>query len=115
MQLGSCEVRAIQGHSSEALKKAGNLFENAQLVFCADNVSPERKAAFTGVPVAPIADVPEVAFHRTMKSHWKNIAKCGLIPGGGDSVNSGHAHAYLSEKRFGADRYRSGLRGKCPI
>ena len=86
-------VRAIQGHSSEALKKAGGFFANAQAVFCADSVSPE---------------VPEVAFHRTMKSHWKNIAKCGLIPGGGESVNPGRAHVYLSEKRFG-------LRGKCPI
>ena len=31
------------------------------------------------------------------------------------TVNSGRAHVYLSEKRFGADGYRSGLRGKCPI
>ena len=108
-------IKAIQGHSDAALRKAGGLFASAQIIFCADNVSPERKAAFAGVPVAAMDDVPEVAFHRTMKSHWKSIAKNGLIPGGGDTVNSGRAHVYLSDKRFGSDGYRSGLRGKCPI
>ena len=78
-------------------------------------MSPERKAAFAGVPVADMSDVPEMAYHRTMKSHWEGITKHGLIPGGGDEVNSGRAHVYLSEKRFGSDGYRSGLRGKCPI
>ena len=68
-------VRAIQGHSDAALRKAGGLFANAQTIFCADNVSPERKAAFAGVPVAAMTDIPEVAYHRTMKSHWKGIAK----------------------------------------
>ena len=83
--------------------------------FVPENVSPERKAAFAGVPVAAMDDVPEVAYHRTMKSHWKSIAKNGLLPGGGVTVNSGRAHVYLSDKRFGSDGYRSGLRGKCPI
>ena len=30
-------------------------------------------------------------------------------------MNSGRAHAYLSDKRHGEERYRSGLRGKCPL
>ena len=30
-------------------------------------------------------------------------------------MNSGRAHVYLSDKRYGADGYRSGLRGKCPV
>ena len=30
-------------------------------------------------------------------------------------MNSGRAHIYLSDKRYGADGYRSGLRGKCPV
>ena len=50
-----------------------------------------------------------------MKSNWKSIAKNGLLPGGGETVNSGRAHVYLSDKRYGADGYRSGLRGKCPV
>ena len=48
-------------------------------------------------------------------SNWKSIAKNGLIPGGGDSVNSGRAHIYMSEYEYGKDGYRSGLRGKCPV
>ena len=107
-------VRAIQGHSDAALRKAGGLYANAQTIFCADNVSPERKAAFAGVPVAAMTDIPEVAYHRTMKSHWKGIAKNGLLPGGGETVNSGRAHVYLSDKRFGSNGYRSGLRRKVP-
>ena len=47
--------------------------------------------------------------------NWKSIAKSGLIPGGGDSVNSGRAHVYMSEHRIGTDGYRSGLRAKCPV
>lgn len=108
-------IRAIQGHSDKALKRAGGLYASAQLVYCAEDVGPERKAAFTGVPICRMDQVPEVAYHRTMHSHWKSIVKSGLLPGGGDSVNSGRAHIYLSEARFGADGYRSGLRGKCPI
>ena len=50
-----------------------------------------------------------------MRSNWKSIAKTGLIPGGGDSVNSGRAHVYMSQHRIGTDGYRSGLRAKCPI
>ena len=38
-----------------------------------------------------------------------------VAAGGGDTVNSGRAHIYLSDKRYGADGYRSGLRGKCPV
>ena len=30
-------------------------------------------------------------------------------------MNSGRAHVYLSDKRYGADGYRSGLRGQCPV
>ena len=86
------KIRAIQGHSDEALKRAGGLFANPIQIYCADNVSPERKAAFAGVPICSMSEVPEVAFHRTMKSKWKSIAKSGLIPGGGDSGNSGRAH-----------------------
>ena len=56
-----------------------------------------------------------MAYHRTMRSHWKGIAKYGLLPGGGDTVNSGRAHVYLADKRYGEDGYRSGLRGKCPV
>ena len=37
------KIRAIQGHSAEALKGAGGLFANSTLIYCADNVSPERK------------------------------------------------------------------------
>ena len=59
--------------------------------------------------------VPNVAYHRTQRGHWKSIAKSGLIPGGGDSVNSGRAHIYMSEVRYGEEGYRSGLRGQCPI
>ena len=110
------KIRAIQGHSSEALKGAGGLFANSTLIYCAENVSPERKAAFAGVPICDMAEVPDVvAYHRTMKSNWKSIAKSGLIPGGGDSVNSGRAHVYMSQHRIGTDGYRSGLRAKCPI
>ena len=38
------------------------------MVYCSDNVSPERKAAFTGVPMCAMTEVPDVAFHRTMRS-----------------------------------------------
>ena len=62
-----------------------------------------------------MTEVPDVAYHRTMKSNWKSIAKNRLIPGGGDSVNSGRAHVYMSEHRIGTDGYRFGLRAKCPI
>ena len=109
------KIRAIQGHSAESLKRAGGLFANSGQIYCADNVSPERKAAFAGVPICNMTEVPDVAVHRTMKSNWKSIAKSGLTPGGGDSVNSGRAHVYLSEARYRADGYRSGLRGQCPI
>ena len=107
------KIRAIQGHSKEALERAGGLYANSIQVYCAENVSPERKAAFAGVPICDMAEVPTVAY-RTMKSNWKSIAKNGLLPGGGETVNSGRAHVYLSDKRYGADGYRSGLRGKCP-
>ena len=109
------KIRAIQGHSEIALKNAGGLYANSTMVYCVDNVSHERKAAFTGVPICAMTEVPDIAYHRTMKSNWKSIAKNGLIPGGGDSVNSGRAHVYMSEHRIGTDGYRSGLRAKCPI
>ena len=109
------KIRAVQGHSEIALKNAGGLFANSTLIYCADNVSPERKAAFAGVPICAMTEVPDVAYHRTMKSNWKSIAKSGLIPGGGDSVNSGRANVYMSEHRIGTDGYRSGHRAKCPI
>ena len=109
------KIRAIQGHSAESLKRAEGLFANSVQIYCAANVSPERKAAFAGVPIYNMTEVLDVAFHRTMKSNWKSIAKSGRTPGGGDSVNSGRAHVYLSEARYGADGYRSGLRGQCPI
>ena len=83
-------IRAIQGHSQEALKKAGRLFANDQIAFCVDNVS-----AFAGV--GAIEDIPEVAYHRKKRPH----------PGGGDTVNFGRACMYLPENRFGADGYRS--------
>ena len=108
-------IRAIQGHSEIALKNAGGFYANSTLIYCAEDVGPERKAAFTGVPICPMAEVPDVAYHRTMKSNWKSIAKNGLIPGGGDSVNSGRAHVYMSQHRIGTDGYRSGLRAKCPV
>ena len=98
-----------------ALKNAGGLYANSTMVYCADNVSPERKAAFTGVPICAMTEVPDVAYHRTMRSNWKSIAKNGLIPGGGDSANSGRAHVYMSEHRIDTDGYRSGLRAKCPV
>ena len=56
-----------------------------------------------------------MVFHRTPKSSWKSIAKNGLIPGGGDTVNSGRAHVYMSEHDVGTGGYRSGLRAKHPI
>ena len=109
------KIRAIQGHSEAALKTAGGLYANSTMVYCADNVSPERKAAFTGVPIRAMTEVPKVAYHRTMRSNWKSIAKNGLIPGGGDTVNSGRAHVYMSQHRIGTDGFRSGLRAKCPV
>ena len=109
------KIRAIQGHSEIALKNAGGLYANSTMVYCADNVSPERKAAFTGVPICAMTEVPDVAYHRTMRSNWKSIAKNGLIPGGGESVNSGRAHVYMSQHRIDTDGYRSGLRAKCPV
>ena len=109
------KIRAIQGHSEAALKSAGGLYASSTMVYCAENVSPERKAAFTGVPICAMTEVPDVVFHRTMKSSWKSIAKNGLIPGGGDSVNSGRAHVYMLQHRIGTDVYKSGLRAKCPI
>ena len=109
------KIRAIQGHSQAALKSAGGLYANSTMVYCSDQVAPERKAAFTGVPICAMTEVPDVAFHRTMRSSWKSIAQNGLIPGGGDSVNSGRAHSYMSEHRIGTDGYRSGLRAKCPV
>ena len=80
------KIRAIQGHSEIALKNAGGLYANSTMVYCADNVSPERKAAFTGVPISAITEVPDVAYHRMMRSNWKSIAKNGLIPGGASLV-----------------------------
>ena len=62
-----------------------------------------------------MSEVPAVAYHRTNRSNWKSIAKNGLIPGGGESVNSGRAHIYMSQYEYGKDGYRSGLRGKCPV
>ena len=109
------KIRAIQGHSNESLQNAGGLYATSTMVYCADDVSPERKAAFTGVPICAMTEVPNVVFHRTPKSCWKSIAKNGLIPGGGDTVNSGRAHIYMSEHDVGTDGYRSGLRAKHPI
>ena len=109
------KIRAIQGHSEAALKTAGGLYANSTMVYCSDHVSPERKAAFTGVPLCAMTEVPEVVFHRTMKSSWKSIAQNGLIPGGGATVNSGRAHIYMAEHCIGTQGYRSGLRAKCPI
>ena len=60
------KIRAIQGHSEIALKNAGGLYANSTMVYCADNVSPERKAAFTGVPICAMTEVPDVAYHRTI-------------------------------------------------
>ena len=115
MMFSPVKIRAIQGHSEAALKSAGGLYASSTMVYCAENVSPERKAAFTGVPICAMTEVPDVVFHRTMRSNWKSIAKNGLIPGGGDSVNSGRAHVYMSQHRIGTDGYKSGLRAKCPI
>ena len=50
-----------------------------------------------------------------MRSSWKSIAQNGLIPGGGDSVNSVRAHIYMAEHCIGTQGYRSGLRAKCPV
>ena len=80
------KIKAIQGHSDLALKGAGGLFATAAAVMCAPSVPPERQAAFTGVPVIPMSEVPAVAYHRTNRSNWKSMAKSGLIPGGGDAV-----------------------------
>ena len=104
------KIRAIQGHLKAALDKAGGFFANAVQVYCAPNVRCERKAAFAGVPICLMSEV-----YRTMWSHWKGIVKHGLLPGGGDTVNSGPADVYLSDKRLGADAYRFGRRGKCPV
>ena len=109
------KIKAIQGHSDIALRGAGGLFATAASVMCSPAVAPERQAAFAGVPVLPMSEVPAIAYHRTNRSNWKSIAKNGLIPGGGDSVNSGRAHIYMSEYEYGKDGYRSGLRGKCPV
>ena len=109
------KIRAIQGHSNESLQSAGGLYATSTMVCCAEDVSPERKAAFTGVPICAMTEVPNAVFHRTPKSCWKSIAKNGLIPGGGDTVNSGRAHIYMSEHDIGTDGYRSGLRAKHPI
>ena len=62
-----------------------------------------------------MSEGPKVAYHRAMRSNWKSIAKHGLLPSGGDTVNSGRAYVYLSEKKYGTDGYPSGLRGKCPV
>ena len=42
------KIRAIQGHSNESLQSAGGLYATSTMVYCAEDVSPERKAAFTG-------------------------------------------------------------------
>ena len=99
--------------SKDTLKGAGGLFATAASVMCSPSVPPERQAALK--PVLPMSEVPAVAYHRTNRSNWKSIAKNGLIPGGGDTVNSGRAHIYMSEYKYGDEGYRSGLRGKCPI
>jgi hypothetical protein len=71
------KIRAIQGHSAEALKGAGGLFANSTLIYCADNVSPERKAAFAGVPICDMTEVPshdeeQLEEHRQKWSHsWR--------------------------------------------
>ena len=104
------KIKAIQGHSDLALRGAGGLFATAASVMCSPAVAPERQAACAGVPVLPMSEVPAVAYHRTNRSNWKSIAKHGLIPGGGDSVDSGRAHIYMSEHKYGEDGYRSGLR-----
>eukprot|EP00435_Cladocopium_sp_Y103_P018085 s3504_g4.t1 len=109
------KIRAVQGHSKAVLKRAGGSFAPATLMYCHPNVDPDRKAAFASVPISPMSEVPEVIYHRTMRAHWRSIVTNGLIPGGGDSVNSGRAHVYGSPIRYGADGYKSGLRGKCPV
>ena len=96
------KIKAIQGHSAASLEKAGGLFAAAAEVMWAPSVPPERQAAFAGVPICPMSELPSVAYHRT-QSHWKSIAKSGLIPGGGDSENSRKAHIYLSDKRYGEE------------
>ena len=108
------KIRAIQGHLKAALDKAGGFFANAVQLYCAPNVRCERKAAFAGVPICLMSEVSKVAYC-TIRSHWKGIVKHGLLPGGGDTVNSRPAHVYLSDKSFGADAYRFGRRGKCPV
>lgn len=47
------KIRAIQGHSKEALEKVGGLYANAVQICCASNISLERKAAFAGMPIVP--------------------------------------------------------------
>ena len=53
------KIRAIQGHSSEALKGAGGLFANSTLIYCAENVSPERKRP-------PLRACPSVTWLRSL-------------------------------------------------
>ena len=45
------KIRAIQGHSNESLQNAGGPYASSTMIYCAEDVSPERKAAFTGVPI----------------------------------------------------------------
>ena len=47
------KIRAIQGHSEAALKTAGGLYANSTMVYCSDQVSPERKAASQACPFVP--------------------------------------------------------------
>ena len=106
------KIRAIQRHSAQALQKAGGCLPMQLKCIVRPMSQPRAKSRLR---ICAMSEVPKVAYHRTMRSHWKGIAKYGLLPGGGDTVNSVRAHVYLADKRYGEDGYRSGLRGKCPV
>ena len=64
-QLYPVKIKAIQGHSAASLEKAGGLFATASQVMCVPSVPPEKQAAFAGVPICPMSEVPSAAYHRT--------------------------------------------------
>lgn len=109
------KIRAVQGHSSGALKYAADKFFQAKTMFAPPDLPHETLALFDEKPKARMLDVPETVYHRTYAGRWKSIVDQGILVGGVRAVNSSRAHCYFSEQRVGEEGYQYGLRSLAPI
>eukprot|EP00435_Cladocopium_sp_Y103_P026635 s1446_g6.t1 len=91
------KIRAVQGHSEKAVKRAAasDMF-NAVMIYAETGADAVKKASLTGTltgtPVTAGNQVPGVIDHGIGRGDWKSILDAGFIPGGGSKVASGRVH-----------------------